>query len=65
MTSPFLLTPVLLIGSNGLTISAWYGHLKQPAWPIWLYVAGRALALEFRRCRALPFGGGSIHFPAG
>ena len=38
MTSPFLLTPLLLIGSNILMTFAWYGHLKQPAWPIWLSV---------------------------
>ena len=28
MTSPFLLTPLLLIGSNILMTFAWYGHLK-------------------------------------
>ncbi|UPY36183.1 DMT family protein [Sediminicoccus sp. KRV36] len=35
--SPYWLTPLLLIGSNIIMTFAWYGHLKAPAWP--LYVA--------------------------
>ncbi len=33
----WLLTPALLVGSNILMTFAWYGHLKAPAWP--MYVA--------------------------
>jgi uncharacterized protein (DUF486 family) len=36
--SPWLLTPILLVGSNIVMTYAWYGHLKQPSWPMWLAV---------------------------
>ena len=54
MTSPFLLTPLLLIGSNILMTFAWYGHLKQPAWPIWLAVLASWGIAFFEYCLAVP-----------
>jgi uncharacterized protein (DUF486 family) len=38
LTSAQLLPPLLLVGSNVLMTVAWYGHLKVPAWPLWLAV---------------------------
>jgi uncharacterized protein (DUF486 family) len=38
LTSAQLLPPLLLVGSNVLMTFAWYGHLKVPAWPLWLAV---------------------------
>ncbi|MFN6266929.1 MAG: DMT family protein [Alphaproteobacteria bacterium] len=54
MTSPFLLTPLLLLGSNILMTFAWYGHLKQPAWPIWLAVLISWGIAFFEYCLAVP-----------
>ena len=54
MTSPFLLTPLLLLGSNVLMTFAWYGHLKQPSWPIWLAVLISWGIAFFEYCLAVP-----------
>lgn len=54
MTSPFLLTPVLLLGSNILMTFAWYGHLKQPSWPLWLAVLASWGIAFFEYCLAVP-----------
>jgi hypothetical protein len=54
MTSPFLLTPLLLIGSNILMTFAWYGHLKYPTWPIWLAVLASWGIAFFEYCLAVP-----------
>jgi len=54
MTSPFLLTPLLLLGSNILMTFAWYGHLKQPSWPIWLAVLISWGIAFFEYCLAVP-----------
>ena len=54
MTSPYLLPPLLLFGSNILMTLAWYGHLKKPAWPLWLaiLVSWGIAFLEY--CLAVP-----------
>lgn len=54
MTSPHLLPPLLLFGSNILMTLAWYGHLKKPAWPLWLaiLVSWGIAFLEY--CLAVP-----------
>jgi uncharacterized protein len=54
MNPSLLWPPLLLLGSNFLMTFAWYGHLKRPAWPLWLAIAvswGIAL-LEY--CLAVP-----------
>jgi uncharacterized protein (DUF486 family) len=50
----FWLPPLLLIGSNVLMTFAWYGHLKRPAWPLWLaiIVSWGIAFLEY--CLAVP-----------
>ncbi|WP_305671202.1 DMT family protein [Falsiroseomonas sp.] len=54
MTSPYFLTPVLLLFSNVLMTFAWYGHLKQPAWPLWLAVLLSWGIAFFEYCFAVP-----------
>ncbi|MDO9501331.1 MAG: DMT family protein [Falsiroseomonas sp.] len=54
MTSPYFLTPVLLVFSNVLMTFAWYGHLKQPAWPLWLAVLLSWGIAFFEYCFAVP-----------
>jgi hypothetical protein len=54
MTSPYFLTPVLLVFSNVLMTFAWYGHLKQPAWPLWLAVVLSWGIAFFEYCFAVP-----------
>ncbi|MBM3593043.1 MAG: DMT family protein [Alphaproteobacteria bacterium] len=54
MNSPFLLTPLLLLGSNILMTFAWYGHLKQPSWPLWLAVLASWGIAFFEYCLAVP-----------
>ena len=54
MTSPWLLTPLLLIASNVLMIFAWYGHLKAPHWPIWVAVLVSWGIAFFEYCLAVP-----------
>ena len=36
--SPYILPVVLLILSNAFMTFAWYGHLKNPASPLWIAV---------------------------
>ncbi len=52
--SPYLLTPLLLVGSNILMTFAWYGHLKAPSWPIWLAVLVSWGIAFFEYCLAVP-----------
>ena len=49
-----LMPPLLLLGSNVLMTFAWYGHLKRPAWPLWLaiLVSWGIAFLEY--CLAVP-----------
>ncbi|WP_439599312.1 DMT family protein [Falsiroseomonas sp.] len=54
MTSPIFLTPLLLIFSNVLMTFAWYGHLKQPSWPLWLAVLASWGIAFFEYCFAVP-----------
>ena len=48
------LTPLLLIGSNVLMIFAWYGHLKAPAWPLYVAVLVSWGIAFFEYCLAVP-----------
>ena len=50
MTSPHLLPPLLLFGGNNLMTFAWHGHLKRPAWPLWLAIAV-SWGIAFLECR--------------
>lgn len=52
--SPWLLTPILLVGSNVLMTFAWYGHLKQPSWPMWLAIVISWGIAFFEYCLAVP-----------
>ena len=54
MTSPHLLPPLLLLGSNVLMTFAWYGHLKRPAWPLWLAIAVSWGIAFLEYCLAVP-----------
>jgi uncharacterized protein (DUF486 family) len=54
MTPPYLLPPLLLFGSNILMTWAWYGHLKRPAWPIWLAILISWGIAFFEYCLAVP-----------
>lgn len=54
MSSPLLLTPLLLVASNVLMIFAWYGHLKAPHWPIWVAVLVSWGIAFFEYCLAVP-----------
>lgn len=54
MNSPFLLTPLSLLGSNILMTFAWYGHLKQPSWPLWLAVLASWGIAFFEYCLVVP-----------
>ena len=54
MTTAYLWTPLLLIGSNVLMTFAWYGHLKQPSWPLWLAVLASWGIAFFEYCLAVP-----------
>ena len=54
MTSPLFLTPLLLVFSNVLMTFAWYGHLKQPSWPLWLAVVVSWGIAFFEYCFAVP-----------
>jgi uncharacterized protein len=48
------LTPLLLLGSNVLMTFAWYGHLKQPSWPLWLAVIASWGIAFLEYCLAVP-----------
>jgi hypothetical protein len=52
--SPWLLTPILLVGSNVLMTFAWYGHLKAPSWPMWVAVLVSWGIAFFEYCLAVP-----------
>jgi hypothetical protein len=54
MTSPWLLTPLLLLGSNILMTFAWYGHLKAPSWPLWVAIGVSWGIAFFEYCLAVP-----------
>jgi hypothetical protein len=54
MTPSHLWTPLLLVGSNVLMTWAWYGHLKRPAWPLWLAIAISWGIAFFEYCLAVP-----------
>lgn len=51
---PSILTPLLLIGSNVLMTFAWYGHLKRPAWPMWIAILVSWGIAFFEYCLAVP-----------
>ncbi|WP_431304629.1 DMT family protein [Sediminicoccus sp. BL-A-41-H5] len=50
----YWLTPLLLIGSNILMTFAWYGHLKAPAWPLYVAVLVSWGIAFFEYCLAVP-----------
>lgn len=52
--SPLLATPLLLIGSNILMTFAWYGHLKAPAWPLYVAILVSWGIAFFEYCLAVP-----------
>jgi uncharacterized protein (DUF486 family) len=52
--SPWLLTPILLVGSNVLMTFAWYGHLKAPSWPMWVAILVSWGIAFFEYCLAVP-----------
>jgi len=52
--SHLLLPPLLLVASNVLMTFAWYGHLKRPAWPLWLAVLISWGIAFFEYCLAVP-----------
>jgi uncharacterized protein (DUF486 family) len=52
--SPYFLTPLLLVFSNVLMTFAWYGHLKQPSWPLWLAILASWGIAFFEYCFAVP-----------
>ena len=47
-------TPLLLLGSNIVMTFAWYGHLKQPQWPLWLAVVLSWGIAFLEYCLAVP-----------
>ncbi len=50
----WFLPPLMLVFSNIVMTFAWYGHLKRPAWPMWLaIVISWGIAL-FEYCLAVP-----------
>ena len=52
--SPWIATPLLLVASNVLMTFAWYGHLKQPSWPMWLAILISWGIAFFEYCLAVP-----------
>ncbi|MGG5821297.1 DMT family protein [Falsiroseomonas sp. HW251] len=52
--TPYLITPLLLVGSNVLMTFAWYGHLKAPSWPMWLAIVISWGIAFFEYCLAVP-----------
>ncbi|MGG5886877.1 DMT family protein [Falsiroseomonas sp. HC035] len=52
--TPYFLTPLLLVFSNVLMTFAWYGHLKQPSWPLWLAILLSWGIAFFEYCFAVP-----------
>ncbi|MBX6743598.1 MAG: DMT family protein [Acetobacteraceae bacterium] len=54
MIRTYLLPPLLLIGSNILMTFAWYGHLKRPAWPLWMAIVVSWGIAFLEYCLAVP-----------
>jgi uncharacterized protein (DUF486 family) len=53
-TMALWLTPFLLVLSNLVMTWAWYGHLKQPQWPMW-WAIGISWCIAFvEYCFAVP-----------
>jgi uncharacterized protein len=52
--SPWIATPLLLVGSNVLMTFAWYGHLKAPSWPMWVAILVSWGIAFFEYCLAVP-----------
>jgi uncharacterized protein len=52
--TPWIATPLLLVGSNVLMTFAWYGHLKAPSWPLWMAVLISWGIAFFEYCLAVP-----------
>ena len=52
--SPWIATPLLLVGSNILMTFAWYGHLKAPSWPMWMAILVSWGIAFFEYCLAVP-----------
>jgi hypothetical protein len=52
--SPWIATPLLLVGSNVLMTFAWYGHLKAPHWPMWVAILVSWGIAFFEYCLAVP-----------
>jgi uncharacterized protein (DUF486 family) len=52
--TPWIATPLLLVGSNILMTFAWYGHLKAPSWPMWLAILVSWGIAFFEYCLAVP-----------
>jgi uncharacterized protein len=50
----YLMPPLLLLGSNVLMTFAWYGHLKRPAWPLWLAIIVSWSIAFLEYCLAVP-----------
>jgi uncharacterized protein (DUF486 family) len=48
------LTPFLLILSNIVMTWAWYGHLRQPQWPMWWAIGISWGIAFFEYCLAVP-----------
>lgn len=54
MNPALVWTPVLLVLSNIVMTYAWYGHLKQPSWPMWLAILVSWGIAFFEYCLAVP-----------
>jgi uncharacterized protein (DUF486 family) len=54
VTAAHLWPPLLLLGSNVLMTFAWYGHLKRPAWPLWLAILVSWSLAFLEYCLAVP-----------
>jgi len=54
VTSAQVLPPLLLVGSNVMMTFACYGHLKAPAWPLWLAVVVSWSIALLEYCLAVP-----------
>jgi len=44
----------LLLASNVFMTVAWYGHLKRPAWPMWLAIGASWGLAFFEYCLMVP-----------
>jgi uncharacterized protein (DUF486 family) len=53
-TMALWLTPFLLILSNIVMTWAWYGHLRQPQWPMWWAIGISWGIAFFEYCLAVP-----------